>query len=73
MMEPTPEAIELFLSESDISAPPTMGALCSRLEVQLQSLRHGLSVVQQKLGDLAELPGHWIEEAQNVARDQGIR
>jgi len=37
--------------------------LISELEAQLQSLRHGLGVVQQKLQDLAELPGHWIEEA----------
>jgi hypothetical protein len=41
--------------------------LLSELEAQLQSLRHGLGVVQQKLEDLAELPGHWRDD---VARDQ---
>lgn len=71
-MEPTQKAIELFLSESDASAPPTIKALCSQLEAQLQSLRHGLGVVQAKLQGLAELPGHWIEEAKANARDQSI-
>jgi hypothetical protein len=54
-MEPELTAIEMLISE---------------LEAQLQSLRHGLGAVQQKLQDLAELPGHWMEEAKNAARDQ---
>lgn len=62
-MEPELAVIELFLSESDKLAPPTMGALCSQLDAQLQSLHHGLGVVQQKLQDLAELPGHWRDES----------
>ena len=52
-MEPELTAIELLISE---------------LEAQLQSLRHGLGVVQHKLQDLAELPGHWIEEAKYATR-----
>lgn len=62
-------AIELFLSESDKIAPPTIEALCSQLDAQLQSLRHGLGVVQQKLNDLSELPDLMKEEAKHVARD----
>lgn len=54
-MEPELLAIELLLSE---------------LQAQLQSMRHGLGVVEQKLQDLAELPGHWIEEAKANASDQ---
>lgn len=58
MLEPELLAIEVLISE---------------LEAQLQSLRHGLGVVQQKLQDLAELPGHWkIEETKNVSNNQGV-
>ena len=39
--------------------------LISELEAQLQSLQHGLAVVQQKLNDLAELPGHWRDDAKD--------
>ena len=48
MVEPELMAIEILISE---------------LEAQLQSLRHGLGVVQQKLQDLAELPGRWRDDA----------
>ena len=50
MLEPEWTAIQLLLCE---------------LDAQLQSLRHGLGVVQQKLQDLAELPGQMREEEQN--------
>lgn len=36
------------------------------LETQLQSLCHGLNVVQQELQDLAELPGHWRDDEQGA-------
>lgn len=53
MMEPELTAIEILLAE---------------LEAQLQSLRHGLGVVQQKLTDLAELPGHWRDDEETIRR-----
>ena len=54
------EAIELFLAESDKAAPPDpLEVLLSQLMAELQSLDHGLGVVQQKIDYLAELPGHW--------------
>lgn len=61
MIEPSLEVIELFLSESEKMVPPTIEVLMSQLDAQLQSLRHGLGIVQQKLTDLTELPGAMLD------------